>query len=58
MKIVSNKSGRTVNFRPLKPKIAVPSQIQLILASSLRSFAICHYFRVNLVDYINTLKRH
>ena len=48
MKIVSNNSGRTVTFRPLKPKIAVPSQIQLILASSLRLFEICHYFKVNL----------
>ena len=48
MKIVSNNSGRTVTFRPLKPKIAVPSQIQLILASLLQSFAICHYFKVNL----------
>ena len=51
MKIVVNNSDRTITFRPLKPKISVLqvlSQIQLILASSLRSFEICHYFRVNL----------
>ena len=57
MIIIVNNSDCTIAFRPLKPKIAVPSQIQLILASSLRSFEICNYFRVNLT-YVNTFKRH
>ena len=45
MKIEVNNSSFTIGFRPLKPKIAVPSQLQLILTSLLQSVAICHYFK-------------
>ena len=40
MKIEVNNFSRTIGFRPLKPKVAVPSQIQLIIATISRNLSL------------------